>query len=264
MHPRQLRRHWRRALAANLRRARELLRRGGPLNADAVHDLRVALRRSRLLLQLRSKRRDRQRTKRHRAAARKLLDAFAPVRDCDVAIEWVRARHASTALSARLLRRRTTLYRQAGRKLAKLRTRLQTDRLKKGCRTDPDKLARRFERWLGAMAARSLAAARKARQLPTPELHALRRDIRRWRYLRELLVSPRALARDRTIRRLVAAQEALGAIQNLEVVLAALRGCGRSKEVTALKRVARLNLAVSRAAALRELRHFAAPQAPVA
>lgn len=258
MNARVLRKRWCRVLAANLKRAGKLEHRSGSLNADAVHEVRVALRRARLLLQLRSKRHDHQRTKRVRSIARKLLDAYAPVRDCDVAIEWARAQQASVAVLAQLLRQRAARCRQAERQRKQHKFRAHADRLSGAGKTDANKLARRFERWLSAMATHSRAAARRARKLSTAELHALRRDIRRWRYLRELLISPRAVARDPILRKLVAAQEALGAIQNLEVVLAYLQQCGRASEVATLKCRARLSLAVNREAALQEMRRLTA------
>lgn len=248
-----LRKRWRQTLAENQARVRHLLRRHGPLNDRAVHDLRVALRRARLLLQLRSKTRDRERTKRIRATAHKIMEALAPVRDADVVLEWARAGNASPRLLAHLLHARTELGRWAERKLARLKRNSRLPRLVPARRCDAAKLARRFKRWRAAMSARCVAQAADATNLTTPELHALRRDIRRWRYLLELTANPKRPRRSPKVLALIAAQEALGAIQNLEVVLAGLSRCGRSKECTALRRKADLELAVNRRAAVREL-----------
>jgi CHAD domain-containing protein len=248
-----LRKRWRQTLAANQARVRHLLRRHGPLNDRAIHDLRVALRRARLLLQLRSKTRDRERTKRIRATAHKIMAALAPVRDADVVLEWARAGNASPRLLAHLLHDRTELGRRAERKLARLNRNSRLPRLMPPRRCDADKLARRFKRWQAAMSTRCITRAAKAAELTTPELHALRRDIRRWRYLLELTANPKQPRRSPKVQALIAAQEALGAIQNLEVVLAGLNRCGRSKECTTLRRKAGLELAVNRRAALREL-----------
>jgi hypothetical protein len=129
MDPKQLRKHWRRALDANLERAGKLLRQRGPLDGVAIHALRVALRRSRLLLQLWSKHKDRQRTKRFRAAARQALDALAPVRDCDVALEWALVQPASPELLGRLWQRRSAFSRQAQHQLSSLKADLDPKRL---------------------------------------------------------------------------------------------------------------------------------------
>lgn len=263
MDAKQVRKHWQRALRSNLARTAELLRRRGPLNAGAVHDLRVALRRSRLLLQLPGKHHDRNRTKAFRAAARKIMDALAPVRDADVTLDRARAERASPALLTLLLRERTTCCRRAERKRKRLKSILRTARLDVAGKIDADKLSRCFRRWLEAMSARCLEGARTAGRHSISELHELRRDIRRWRYLRELLLSREDASRDGAIQGLIAAQEALGAIQDAEVALNSLQRCGRSREVSAMKRNARTRLEATREAALRELEHFASrPSSP--
>jgi CHAD domain-containing protein len=253
MNARLLRKRWRRALESHLKRAAQLLRRRSPLNAEAVHDLRVALRRTRLLLQLASKHRDRQRTKRQRAAARDVLDTFAQVRDLDVTLDWARDHNAPPALLSELLQRRVAQCHRAEHASARLRPKLRRARLKGVDKTDPAKLARRYARWLDALSAHCHASAARARHLSTPELHTLRRDIRRWRYLRELAVSPKQLNQNPDLRRLVKVQEALGAIQNLQVVVRALKSSSPSVTVRTLRQVARIELAEQRAAALREL-----------
>jgi len=257
MEPKRLRKQWRRALKFNLARTTVLLRRRGPLNAVAVHDLRVALRRARLLLQLRSKHRDRDRIKRHRAAARRILDAFAPARDIDVTLEWVRTRHVSPELLTRLLQRRARHCREAERKLARLKPGLGDARVRAAGRVDADKLDRRYHRWLAAISARCLATAQRSGQLSVPELHALRRDIRRWRYLRELATTCQSPERDRIVRLLVAAQTSLGAIQDGEVILRQLQSCGRSGEVVALKKMLKQEFDSGRELAVEELTGFA-------
>jgi CHAD domain-containing protein len=257
MAPKPLRKHWRRALKSNLKRSAELLRRRGPLNAAAVHDLRVALRRARLLLQLCSKHHDHDRIKRFRATARKIMDAFAPPRDADVAVEWAKQMRASPALLTRLIQMRTRHCRSAERKLARLKPVLRAAQVKSVGKMDVLKLNRRFNRWLGGISSRCLVDAARAKTLTVPELHNLRRDIRRWRYLRELAAECRPVARDRVIRSLVAAQESLGAVQDTEVILRQLEICGRSREATALKRAIKRELEANRQTALDELTFFA-------
>jgi CHAD domain-containing protein len=251
MNARLLRKRWRRALGGNLERVGKRLRQRGALNANAVHELRVALRRSRLLLRLRGKGKEHPRIQRLRAAARTAQDAFAPVRDLDVALEWARTKQASSDLLSGLALQRAEACRRAENDLRRLRGRA----LRSGAAAKPDaeKLARSFERWHSRMRARSRDGAQRARQLTLTELHALRRDIRRWRYLHELLIPAGKLARDPTLATLVRVQERLGATQNAEVVVACLRRYGRSQEANALTRAARGHLAECREAALREL-----------
>ena len=102
-----------------------------------------------------------------------------------------------------------------------------------------------------------LVDAARAKTLTVPELHALRRDIRRWRYLRELSATGRPIARDTVVRSLVAAQASLGAIQDTEVILQQIQACGRSQEVTTLKEVLKRELESNRQVALDELTFFA-------
>jgi CHAD domain-containing protein len=257
MAPKPLRKHWRRALKSNLKRSAELLRRRGPLNAVAVHDLRVALRRARLLLQLCGKQEDHDRIKQFRACARKIMDAFAGPRDADVAVEWAKQMRASPALLTRLIQLRTRHCRSAERKLAQLRPILRAAQFRSVGKMDVLKLHRRFNRWVGGISSRCLVDSARAKTLTVPELHNLRRDIRRWRYLRELATECRPLARDRVIRSLVAVQESLGAVQDSEVILRQLEICGRSREATKLKRVIKRELEMNRQTALDELTFFA-------
>jgi CHAD domain-containing protein len=257
MAPRPLRKHWRRALKSNLKRSAELLRRRGPLNAAAVHDLRVALRRARLLLQLCGKQDDRTRIKEFRACARKIMDAFAGPRDADVAVDWAKQMRASPALLTHLMETRTRHCRLAERKLARLKPALRAAQIQSVGKMDALKLSRRFHRWLARISSRCLLDATRAKTLAIPELHALRRDIRRWRYLRELVAQCQPVARDSVIRSLTAAQASLGAIQDAEVILRQLQACGRSQEVTALKQLLQRELEEDRQVALDELAYFA-------
>lgn len=256
MAPKQFRKQWRRALQTSLERAGELLRRRGPLNGGAVHDLRVSLRRARLLLQLCSKHGNRERIKNYRAAARKVMDAFAPPRDADVALEWARHRHASPTLLTQLLCERARQCRRAEKILKRLKPKLRASKLKFSGREAPEKLHRRFNRWMNGVSSHCKESILDAEQLSVAELHALRRDIRRWRYLRELVATVRPVARDRTIRVLVAAQESLGAIQDAGVILQQIQACGRRQEVRTLQNVLRRELEENRLVALEQLHQF--------
>lgn len=253
MAPKQLRKNWRSALKLHLTRIAELMRRRGPLNVAAVHDLRVSLRRARLLLQLCKNHHDRERIKRYRAAGRKIMDAFAPPRDADVALEWAKQMHASPALLTHLLHERAKQCRRAERNLKRQKPKLHAAKLKKIGNEDAEKLHARFHRWMGSISDRCKESIQQAETLSVSELHALRRDIRRWRYLRELAATARPVARDRVVRVLVAAQESLGAIQDTEVILNQMSACGRSPEVLRYKQSLRRELEENRVAALEEI-----------
>ena len=62
-----------------------------PKDADAIHDLRVAIRRLRQELRIFKAWFEADRVKRIRRSLRKLMDRCAAVRNCDVAIEVLRA-----------------------------------------------------------------------------------------------------------------------------------------------------------------------------
>ena len=253
MSPKQLRKPWQRALDANLTRISHLLRRRGPLNSAAVHDLRVSLRRTRLLLQLSNQRQARERIRSFRLTARKVMDTFAPPRDADVALEWAKHMHASPALLTRLLRERAKQCRRSEKVLKQMKSKLRAIKLKLIKRGDAEKLNRRFHQWTSAASARCLETIQRADPLSLTDLHELRRDIRRWRYLRELAATARPVARDRMVRVLVSTQESLGAIQDTEAILQQLKSCGRSREVTRLKQVLRRELKLNQRAALEEI-----------
>lgn len=246
MNAKQLRDNWRRSWRRHLATAARLLRRPAPLNAEAVHDLRVALRRCRLLLTLAGKSPHRARRRAFRAAARAVLDLFAPVRDLDVTLEWAAAQHAPAAVLARLHQRRARHALRADAVLTELRADLRPGRIRKTGRVDADKLARRHRRWRDALEKHCRAEARRARRLTTAQLHDLRRKIRRWRYLREL----ESRSASPAVATLVAVQEALGGVQNSEVVLEALRAVRAPR---GLLRQAREEWAASRKLAVREL-----------
>jgi CHAD domain-containing protein len=236
MKPGRLRKRWQRALTASLKRSEALLRRRGPLNATAVHDLRVALRRARLLLRLGNPHGDHRRLQHFRTAAREILDALAPVRDFDVTVQWLRAQQASPALLTRVLHERAQAWQPAERQLRTWRREARPPKSRALAKVGAEKLAARFTKWQHALAGRCRADAARAATFATPELHALRRRIRRWRYLEELLLPRREIARSPVVRALIAAQEVLGAVQDGEVIGHCLARCGRAREVTRLRR----------------------------
>jgi len=73
--------------------------------------------------------------------------------------------------------------------------------------------------------------------LGEPERHEFRRVVRWWRYLLEVALPKRKLSKDPRLRALFEVQEALGGIQNLALVDAALRKLTPSEELGELKRL---------------------------
>src|ERR1043165_7616398 len=89
MNPKRLHQHWRKELEDRVAIARKLLHKHHPLVAKEVHDLRVALRRARLLASLGCHSICKSKAKYFRDRAHALLDLVSPVRDCDVALDWL-------------------------------------------------------------------------------------------------------------------------------------------------------------------------------
>lgn len=228
--PRELRRRWRRTLDTQFRRVQRHLESGAVPDAEAVHELRVSLRRVRTLLDALDPEGNRARVQRLRRRARRLSRSLAPVRDLDVCLDWARGHGASPELLARLQARRDRWMARVrfGRRRVAVAWRAAGNRLPR--RPPARRLARRIEgrmaEWVDAV--RAGADGGVVRSLP--RLHRLRRDVRRWRYLRELCLAPTTAARDPLLRRLVSLQEALGEVQNRVVVRAILRSIGRSQE----------------------------------
>jgi CHAD domain-containing protein len=104
-----------------------------------------------------------------------------------------------------------------------------------GGKTEAKKLAARLEEQLATIARLALKTVQRAPEIPIQEMHELRRVVRRWRYLRELQLAPREIRRDRRLKTLIQVQEALGALQNDDVILAQLQALGRAQELRQLR-----------------------------
>ena len=251
MNPKRLHQHWQDSLAARLDSIRKLLRQRRPLTATEVHDLRVALRRARLLAGLGAQSIGRSKAKQFREATRARLDLLDPVRDCDVALDWLRGMKASAGLIKRLQLRRDSLWLTTKRRLRMSATQLALDpKAKQGAK----KLNRRLTKLLKATADRCQKTVQRGNEVPTPELHELRRVVRRWRYLRELQLRSPAIRRDARLRRLLTVQESLGELQDREVILDRLPKAGRSSELQDLRATLQRELTTTRNVALDRLK----------
>lgn len=259
MKPERLARRWRRRhrrLLAELTQHLDRARRRG--DAEAVHALRVTLRRLRLSLRLGKAFFDEAWLGRWRGWAQRISRATSPVRDLDIAVEWLVANRANPALIEESQHRREQAWR---------RHRRQVLLPPRGWRTflevpapSPEQ-ARRLARRLGKLEARYREHLRT--QLPRffrlaeEERHEFRRTVRWWRYLREQVLPRKKLARDSVCRRLLPAQEVLGELQNLALVqevLARLTASPEREEMrTLLTRQQQAQLTLARKC-LQELR----------
>jgi CHAD domain-containing protein len=202
------------------------------LSENQVHDLRVALRRTRFLAAVGIKTLGKTDAQQFRATSRSLLDALDQVRDCDVALDWLQGAGASEALTARLQRRRTGLWQSAKRQLKP--GALAALDVAKGERSDAKKLARRLEKHVETARRQCWQIVERAPEIPIEELHQLRRLIRGWRYLLEVQLTPRQIRRDRCLKTLIEVQETLGAVQNTEVITGQLLFLGTTRELNTL------------------------------
>ncbi len=261
MKPERLAHRWKRRhrrlldeLALQLRRARK------QGDAESVHALRVALRRLRLSLRLGKELLDGERRERWRAWARQISRATSPVRDLDIAVEWLITNRANPALIQEGQRLREQAWRRHRRQvtlpprglLARLR---QVPEQKAG----PRSLSRRFRRLEARYRDHLRAQLPRFFRLTEEERHEFRRTARWWRYLRELAVPRKKMKRDPVCRRLLPVQEALGELQNLALVQTALDRLSPSPErdelggLLARQQQAQLSLARRTLRALRKV-----------
>jgi len=225
MKPARLHQHWRKELASRVAAAGKLLHKRHPLSAKEVHDLRVALRRARLLASVGCHSIGKSKTKSFRDRAHALLDLLSPIRDCDVALHWLNKTGSPVEVVAELQARRASLWHAVKHRIrsarSKLEIRAKSDHHKK--------LADRLERKMANAVNRCQATVENQRQFSVAELHALRRVLRRWRYLYELQLKNRKQRHDPALKLLIKVQDSLGALQNTEAILEQLKPLGRTK-----------------------------------
>jgi CHAD domain-containing protein len=186
---------------------------------EVVHNLRVALRRARLLALAGRPALGREPANEFRHWAFQVMELLGDVRDADVTVEWLEHEAGHRELAARIKARRQQLWRRILPRLNALRIadlkRLVTLTSKGATRT---KLHRRFEATRDGFFSRVAADRARFHELDTEAIHEFRRNIRRWRYLNETVMSRREQKASKELRRLVALQDALGEMQNCEVI----------------------------------------------
>ncbi len=202
---------------------------------ERLHRLRVALRRVRLYLRLARPWLGPDTMDEFRRWSAALAETTGRVRDLDVGLAWLRGKAGASEVRELLRRRRSRLWNKSKVRLSppptalaaaleglaesKERTRQFAKRLRKRTEEFKAEVARQSPGFPG-----SSPAAR----------HELRRTLRRWRYLHELLLPCRKHARDRLLKLLIQAQEAIGEERNRHVtdgLLRRLRGSGGRTEL---------------------------------
>jgi len=191
-------------------------------DAESIHQLRVALRRCRLLAGLASFIIGKERLGQFRRETGQLLDALGRVRDLDIALDWLRRHGPDEKTSKAIARRRGRLWNQARLLLDRAEPgaweRLPDARANTGEQRRLKKRHTRLIEKLGNL--RGFIA--DFRHLSAEQWHELRRAVRRWRYLRELVLSRGDQQKDRLLQAVLRFQEALGGAQDRVVVETAL------------------------------------------
>ena len=189
-------------------------------NPRQIHRLRVVLRRFRFWVRVGKPWLPTAPRERFEAWGRRVAALTAEVRDRDAAHDWLRSKRAGAGILRGFEVERTTAWRKQRRRMRPL-TPEMLDRLgvtaivKEGgrrLRRRIRKLEQRFEDEL----ARDLPRFFK---LGPAEQHEVRRVVRRWRYLREMVASPAEKKRDRMLGALLEVQDTVGNRQNLQLAM---------------------------------------------
>jgi CHAD domain-containing protein len=213
-------RRWKRSFRAGLLTVQTLLgqclRSGQP---ELVHDLRVALRRTRLLVLVGTPVLGKGQVASFRQWALKLATALSAVRDYDVTLEWLKA-HSPTHKHIEVLQtRRTRLWLVARPKLLALpEPKWHELRQWDSSTARPGKVRHKFRKESEKLQRALIREAADFGELDANRRHEFRRALRRLRYLRELGLTRRAQKKDRPLKRIIAFQEALGEMQNCHLV----------------------------------------------
>lgn len=231
MKPRGLHRRWWRTVhqtLAGVNGSLDALRTCG--SAEAVHALRVAIRRARLYVRMGRPFLDAEQRDRFNLWGRSVNEALGPLRDCDVAMNWVAAQTQALVFLESLTLHRAALWETARRRLQALDS-LRPEFPVAPAGRDTRLLLKRFRRALRRARSDVRRLAPRVRNLCPDQRHELRRFIRRWRYLRELGLPAGGKARDARLKQLNRAQDVLGELQNLRVTVLLLDRLG-SPETT--------------------------------
>lgn len=223
--PKKLFRRWQKRknkLLDNLPALLERCRATG--RAELVHELRVALRRLRFYLRLGRPLLGREDVTRFLGWARRVSRASGPIRDLDVALEWLQGRCHAEEVIERILEKRAKAW-QRFAALLKVPGKALLDRLQKNKNTAKarNKLAKRYKKIESRIRSDVCGDATVFFKLDEEQQHRVRRLLRRWRYQREIGLQRRNAREDKLLSALIELQEATGARQNLILVEHALK-----------------------------------------
>ena len=213
-------RRWQRQYHRLLKRQDVLLRKSCNQGLPGhIHELRVTLRRLRLMVRVSGPLIDREAAQRYRSWSRQITNATSPLRDSDVTLEWLDTQNADSLLMDTLEARRQHLWKKSRRRFLppppEVRSALRRLESSKRGR---QRLSRRYPSRFARLHARVVAQIPHFFELDDAGRHAFRRTLRLLRYLRELALTSRQRDRDQLLAALARPQTAMGEFQN--VVLA--------------------------------------------
>jgi CHAD domain-containing protein len=192
---------------------RQSRREGKP---EQVHELRVTLRRLRLLVRLGEPFFDKSVAEEYRRWSRVISTLTSRLRDFDVTLDWLKGQKDTADIIELLQTRRDRLWRiqKAGLTPPTGNVRSRLSRIKSGSRKAA-RLRRRFLKRFDRLRGETFDGIPHFFGLNLEDRHAFRRALRRLRYLRELALSRGKRAGDEFLKNLIRPQVAMGESQNL-------------------------------------------------
>lgn len=185
-----------------------------------IHRLRVVLRRTRFWARLGRPWLPASARESFENWGRRVAALTAQVRDLDAAQEWLRSRRAGAEIRRGFVLERTTEWRRQKRRWRPMPEQaMDALGLAEAAKEAGRRLRRRVRKFEQRFEDELVETLPRFFKLGVADQHEVRRVVRRWRYLREMLASPAEQARDRLLRALLAVQETVGDHQNLQVVL---------------------------------------------
>jgi len=184
--------------------------------ADQVHELRVTVRRLRLMLRVAGPLLKKVDTTQYESWSRKILDGTSTLRDYDATIEWLQTQPDTAQVLQTVNRDRSRLWRQAKAKVIRVRPQIHS-RLARFELNHRGKvrLEKRFHDHVKRLEDAVTSAAQDLPSFGPEERHVVRRKLRRLKYLKEIGLPKRKQRADRILKWLIRLQNAMGDHQNL-------------------------------------------------
>ena len=209
--------HWHRQYRRLLKRQQLLLKQSRTQGLpEQIHELRVILRRLRLMVRVSAPLLNRGAAQRYRRWSRRLTNATSHLRDFDVTLEWLASQKTDSLFVQTLEDRRRRLWKMARRRFLPPppEVHLAVRRLETNKR-GRQKLSHRYPERFARLHARAITQIPRFFAFDEADRHAFRRTIRLLRYLREFALTDRQRKQDPLLKALSRPQAAMGEYQNV-------------------------------------------------